>query len=128
MIFFIIGKSSKIALILSATIPSGGQFYTENYFKGLIFLGTESYLFYNTIDFYLSYRENKRLFQETGIDSFRLKKDIAEDNLYEFIWWDAVVYMISLIDAYIDAELYNFDIDFNVKDKKAEIKIKYMLK
>ncbi len=125
MIFLLVAKSSKIALLLSVTIPGGGQFYTENYFKGLIFLGTESYLFYRTTDFYLKYRENRRLFIETGIDSFRIKRDIAEDNLYDFIFWDAVIYMISLLDAYISAELYNFDLDFKVKGEKKEIKILY---
>lgn len=128
MFFFIIAKSSKTAIILSATIPGGGQFYTENYLKGLFFLGAESYLFYNTLNFYLSYKENDRLFQETGVDSFRIKRDLSQDNLYEFLWWDGVIYMLSLLDAFINAELYNFEMDFKVKEKKAEIKIKYLLR
>ncbi len=128
MILLIIAKSSKLALILSATIPGGGQFYTENYFKGFIFLGAESYLFYKTYDFYNSYNDYKKLFLETGIDSFRIKRDIAQDNLYDFIWWDAVVYMLSLLDAFIDAELYNFEMDFKVKEKKAELNIIYKIR
>jgi len=118
-------KSPKIALTLSAVIPGAGQFYTENYLKGIIVFSAETYLMFNTINFYSDYRENRRLFRETGIDSFRIKRDIAEDNLYEFIWWDAFVYMLSLLDAYIDAELYNFEMDFKVKENKKEIKLIY---
>ncbi|MEO0117029.1 MAG: DUF5683 domain-containing protein, partial [candidate division WOR-3 bacterium] len=37
------------AIIFSALFPGGGQIYTENYLKGMIFAGAEGLLLYWTI-------------------------------------------------------------------------------
>ena len=76
-------------------IPSAGQFYNEDYLKGAIVLGSEIY----TLSMANKYSSN-----------------IVKRN--NFIWWSLGIYIFSLIEAYVDAELSTFPDENTVKDKE----------
>ena len=82
-----------------ALIPSGGQFYNKDYHKAAGFWLLESYSIYKFNDY------NKR-------------NKLANRNTYA--WWVAGLYIMSIVDAYVDAHLSTFPIkvDSNsMKDK-----------
>lgn len=87
-------KSSGLAMLLSAVIPGGGQFYTENYLKGILFVGAEGALAYYAY-------QNHKDYQETG----NLNSRNRRNNL---LWWIASVKLLSLADAYVSANMYKF--------------------
>jgi len=87
-------KSSSLATLLSAAIPGGGQFYTENYWKGILIAGTEATLAYFAIKDHLSYE-----------DTHNTRYQNRRNNLF---WWLATVKVLSMADAYVSANMYKF--------------------
>ena len=76
-----------------AFIPSAGQIYNGDYHKAIGFWLLESYAIYK-YDFY--YQKDKKDNQEM----------IGKRNTYG--WWIFGLYMMSIIDAYVDAHLSTF--------------------
>ncbi len=87
-------KSAGLAMLLSAVVPGGGQFYTENYWKGALFLGAEGTLGYFVIKDHLDFEKN-----------FNPDLKNRRNNL---LWWIATVKLLSIADAYVSANMYKF--------------------
>lgn len=76
-------------------IPGAGQLYNHNYLKAVLFSGV--FTFYT-----LRYRDAAQVFDGTGLASdHRRRNDQA--------WMMGLTWALGLIDAYVDAQLYNFD-------------------
>ena len=117
--------SPKKASLLSTACPGLGQVYNKKYWKAPIILagiGTVLYAqnFYNTkfqeyknayiirtdgdkstIDEYLNYSESNLI---TLQDYYRNKKDLS-------IIVGSIIYVLNIIDAYVDAHLFTYNID-----------------
>lgn len=78
-------KSPVKAIILSTLFPGGGQIYTENYLKGIIFTSGEGLLLYFTI------------------------KEKEKEKRNNLLWWTAVFHLFNIADAYVSAHLYKFE-------------------
>ena len=90
-------KDPSIAWKL-AFIPSAGQIYNEDYHKAIGFWLLESYSIYKFNDYYNE--ENQ----------------LGKRNTYA--WWIIGLYVMSILDAYIDAHLSTFPISTDeLKDK-----------
>jgi hypothetical protein len=106
-------KSSSLATLLSAAIPGGGQFYTENYWKGILIAGTEGALAYFAIKDHLSYE-----------DTHNIRYQNRRNNLF---WWLATVKVLSMADAYVSANMYKFkdqmklSVNYNIKEDKITV-------
>ena len=87
-------KSPGLAMLLSAIIPGGGQFYTTNYLKGILFVGTEVTLSYFAIKDHLDYQETNNL--------------AIKNRRNNLLWWIATVKLLSVADAYVSANMYKF--------------------
>ena len=79
-------KNPSIAWKL-AFIPSAGQFYNEDYYKVAGFWLMEGYAFYK-------------------FDGYRKEDKLAKRNTYA--WWVVGLYIMSIVDAYVDAHLSTF--------------------
>lgn len=87
-------RNPKTALYLSL-IPGGGQVYNHQYLKGLIFSG--AFVYYSQ-----RYQKAAKAYDESGLASdHRTRNDQA--------WMMGLTWALGLIDAYVDAQLYNFD-------------------
>lgn len=92
-------RSPALAISLSAVFPGGGQLYNQKWLKSGIFMGAElalggiaAYHYYNhahDIDY--------SMFQGEPLATAK-----------QFTWFFAVVYVYSLMDAYVDAHLSAF--------------------
>ena len=78
-----------------ALIPSAGQIYNEDYHKVAGFWLLELYSIYK-FDHY--YREDKLGIRNT------------------YAWWITGLYIMSIIDAYVDAHLSTFPTEPEIKD------------
>ena len=88
-------KSPIGAVLRSAAIPGWGQVYNRKYLKGLFVFsvnGTFAYAIY----YY------NREWNDTGNMRFQNKR-----NLYT--WYFGISYLLTLVDAYVDAYLFGFD-------------------
>lgn len=96
-------KKPGVALFLSL-LPGGGQFYTENYLKGIIIGGIQLYFGGGTIYLHLKAEEARR----EKYESWEWYYDWYSNQRNNFLWWDALVWVLSMSDAYVSAHFYKF--------------------
>ncbi|MEO0293008.1 MAG: DUF5683 domain-containing protein [candidate division WOR-3 bacterium] len=125
-IIFLISKSTKTAMLLTTLIPGGGQFYTERYFKGLIIGGAQTYFLYREINTQIELNKIEKEINKT-IELEQKRQKLLEERT-QLTWWIALVWTIGILDAYIDAQLYNFESSFSLNCSgtlKAQICLKF---
>lgn len=114
-------KSPTKAVLFSLVIPGAGQFYNESYWKipiigGLI--GYFGYEYFRQNNLYKDYRDRYAESQSpenpSGDVSLKVLREFYRDQRDDFVWYFTIVYVLNLVDAYIDAHLFDFD----VKDEK----------
>jgi TM2 domain-containing membrane protein YozV len=113
-------KSPWAAVGYSAIFPGLGQFYNESYWKLPIiafFTGYLGYEIFSNNNKFLDYRD-KYANSQTELNPFgdtRLRdyREFYRDQRDQFILYFGLFYLINLADAYVDAQLF----DFNVNDK-----------
>lgn len=101
------------AVLYSAICPGGGQLYNHQYLKAGLVVGVQGFLVGSLI-----YNQNKRneyrnlsatvedpYFQQYYL---ALSKDYKE-KVNNNIWWMGITSALSMIDAYVDAHLYDFE-------------------
>lgn len=87
------------AVIRSAILPGWGQWYNRQRWKAAFVLGVEMGLAGSAVYF----------------DRLAARSDNTYDKAYyqdtssRIVWWAVGVYLLNLIDAYVDATLWDFD-------------------
>ncbi len=103
--------------LYSAMIPTFGQFYNGSYWKVPVFLGLGGWCAYNFIrqnNRYATYRDRyQNDLTQTPVppnaDFNRRLRDFYRGQRDEFAVYIVLVYALSILDAYIDAHLFDFD-------------------
>ncbi len=110
-------KSPTTAVLLSAVLPGAGQFYNESYWKVPIIGGLVGYFgyeYFRNNNLYKDYRDDYAASQtELNPDGdFTLKtlREFYRDQRDDFVWYFLIVYVINMVDAYVDAHLFDFDV------------------
>jgi hypothetical protein len=109
---FVMTKSPWFAVLQSAVVPGLGQIYNESYIKAPIIWGAAALLVYGWV-----YNNNKHsdyadLYQQTNDKLYRQYRDFYGDQRDLFTIYMGLLYLLNLVDAYVDAHLF----DFNVTD------------
>lgn len=110
---FVMKKSPLGAVVRSAIIPGLGQIYNESYYKVPIIWGFAGWFIYNWIDLNKLYQNNKNLYQQNNQSIFKLRRDFYRDQRDKFAIYLGLVYFLNLVDAYVDAHLFDFYIESN---------------
>jgi hypothetical protein len=101
-------KSSKRAMIYSAVVPGLGQWYNGKKLKAIVIFGTEIGLLINSIDLNQKYQVEKArlttdpLYDKRAIDFYLNNRNLST-------WWLVGVTLFSVLDANVDAQLFDFD-------------------
>ena len=109
-------KSPWLAVGLSAAVPGLGQLYNENYWKPPIIWGLGGYWIYEWIHLNNSYKDFREQYEvslmtSTGGNSQYLRlRDFYRDERDKFAWFLGALYFLNLVDAYVGANLYDFDV------------------
>lgn len=110
-------KSSLLAVTLSAVAPGAGQIYNEEYWKLPIIWGLGGYWVYELFRNDKLYRDYRDQFQNSISTTlpdgdFRLLqlRDFYRDARDEFGWYLGALYALNILDAYVGANLYDFDV------------------
>jgi len=88
-------KSPWGAVARSALLPGWGQIYTEHYLKAPLYFSINAYFAYQIYHYEMLWRDEKN-------EGFRSKRN-------QFTWYFALSYLLTMVDAYVDAYLYKFD-------------------
>ncbi|MFO7889596.1 MAG: DUF5683 domain-containing protein [bacterium] len=91
--------SPTTAVIRSAVLPGLGQLYNGKIFKAILVFGGEAALAGNAVYY------NQQLVQSSSEDEREFYRDIKS----RFLWWLFAVHLLNVIDAYVDASLFEFD-------------------
>lgn len=119
----------KIAIALSAVIPGAGQIYNKKWWKVPIVyagLGVASYFVYdfnkktNLYKFEYRYRKNGEIEKlDPSLAALSDETVLSQKNFYRrfmeiSIAALAIVYVLNIVDATVDAHLFYFDISDNL--------------
>lgn len=115
-------KSGTIAMLASMVLPGAGQIYNESYWKAPVVWGFGAY-------FYSVYHSQDKLYKQfrdayaatvdstaSETDQEALKGELLRQRKFyfnqrnEFGWYLAITYVVTIIDAYVDASLFNFEV------------------
>ena len=114
-------KNPWKAVLYSALIPGAGQLYNQSYWKIPIIAGLGGYFVYGWIDNNNQYQDYKQQYinSQTETNPFGNQQLLNLRNFYQdqrdnFIIYTSILYLVNLIDAYVDAQLFDFDVSDNV--------------
>lgn len=137
---FVMKKSPTSALLYSI-IPGGGQLYVGSYIKAPLFFGAAATMGTFIVINNNKFIENRDLATslvnpaekqqvESGNGEFnklplysgnsyqlslaKQRKEFYRDNRDRLIMYSIVLYAVSMIDAYVGAHLYDFDVKDNI--------------
>jgi hypothetical protein len=118
----VIKKSPGGAALRSAIIPGLGQFYNESYWKIPIIFGVGAFLIYEYNQFDKKYKEYSSLYDQSvngtnfwQSDYYLAWREFERDNRDSFIWYFALLYIVNVLDAYIDAHLFDFNVNSDIQ-------------
>jgi len=126
---FIPTKSPTGALIRSAIIPGWGQIYNGSWWKAPIIWGLYAYYASKWIESNKQYKKYEDLFvQNPDQNRFKYIRDSYRDYRDSFVVYAAIAYLLNLVDAYVDAHLFDFDVSENYFTKKPQLNIRMNLR
>jgi hypothetical protein len=110
-------KSPWLSVGLSAAAPGLGQIYTKNYWKVPVIWGLGGYWVYEWIhnnnryaEYRTSYARSVTPAAPQGNSTLLRYRDFYRDQRDSFAWYLGILYFLNLVDAYVDAHLYDFDV------------------
>lgn len=106
---------------LSAILPGAGQVYDEKYWKVPVILGIGGYWLSVWIsdnrlyqDYRTQYLQSLVKLPGTGNGNLLAERDFYRDERDKFAWYMGVLYLANIVDAYVSAHLYDFDVSPNL--------------
>jgi len=108
---FVMQKSPWGAVVRSAVFPGFGQFYNESYWKIPVIWGTSALLISGWVYNNNLYNDNKDLFISTGQSLYQYRRDFYRNQRDNFTIYLVVLYVLNILDAYVDAHLYDFTVE-----------------
>jgi len=123
--------SPRSALIRSAIIPGWGQLYVKKPLKAAMYISLEAYHIYRLVEYNSIYQYVKDTKESVGVvvwnslSEAEKKEQVKTVTGYDltlntwrprekrnkYAWWCFGIYIIGMLDAYVDAHLYNFPSD-----------------
>jgi hypothetical protein len=106
------GKSPRTATICSMVLPGLGQLYNGRRYKTILaaggfgYLMTRAWLESKTAQEYAKERDS---LDPGSIDyqNAEILYDFHKENSITYIWWSGAVWLIQVLDAFVDAHLYD---------------------
>jgi hypothetical protein len=113
-------KSPGLAMLFSAVMPGAGQLYNESYWKVPVVLGLGGYFIYQFVHNNRIYNQYQDQYSESlvsnpsGDPNLLRLRDFYHDERDRFGWYFLILYALNILDAYVDASLYEFDVSGNL--------------
>jgi len=127
---FVMEKSPWGAVLRSAVLPGFGQFYNESYWKIPVVWGFIGYFGYVWIDNNDSYKQYRDLYVESDFKNpdYKRLRDFYKDQRDEFAIYIVLTYFLQLVDAYVDAHLFDFNVTPDPVTRTPQIGVKFYLR
>jgi hypothetical protein len=108
--------SPGTAMLLSALLPGAGQFYNRSYWKVPVVVGLGLYFTSEWLDSNRrtnDYREQyaaSLLKDGIGDNQLLRYREFYKNQRDTFTWYFVLLYLLNIVDAYVDAHLFDFDV------------------
>lgn len=119
------GKSPIGSVLRSAVLPGWGQIYNESYWKAPVVWGFLGYFGYVWIDNNKDYNYGKDQYAATGENFWRTYRNFYRDQRDLFAIYMGITYILTLLDAYVDAHLFNFNVEEDVITRTPRLKMQF---
>ena len=130
---FVMQKSPWGAVLRSAVIPGLGQIYNQSYIKAPIIWGGIITLYLGWRFYNNHYNDTKNIYDEllnSGnadpylISGYKNARDFYHNQRDLFAIYMGIVYVLNLVDAYVDAELFDFNVQEDYRTHQPMLGIK----
>jgi hypothetical protein len=114
------------AIIATAVIPGGGQFYAENYARGFFFGTLQMALLSMTAYEKVQEMDYKRLYDENGEKETWDQYNKHKSRVRNLMWWDVGIWFFACADAFADAHFFEFEeerFSFDVKPVNEKVTV-----
>ncbi len=118
-------KSPTGAMLRSAIIPGWGQFYNKAYWKIPIIWGASAGFIYYWIWNNNLYKSNADLYSRTGENGYYELREFYRDQRDLNGVFLFITYLLNIVDAYVDAHLFDFSTYTNPNTGVQEISLRY---
>ena len=128
---YVMTKSPLGAMVRSALIPGWGQIYNEAYWKAPIVWGVLGYFVYVWIDNNNLYKEYRDLYSgsitaenEAGNSRYLNNREFYRDQRDQFAVYIGLTYFLTIVDAFVDSHLFDFDVSENPMTRTPQIDLR----
>ncbi len=109
------GKNARLAMLCTLLFPGLGQMYNERPFKAIIAMGIESIYLSRILLNHRYSRRAEQLRDSLPVGSSEWNRqdwwvEEYKERRLDWIWWSSGVLVVLLIDAYVDAHLYDMNV------------------
>lgn len=123
-------KSPWGAVLRSSILPGWGQIYNQSYWKAPIIWGAIGWFGYNWVLNNRNYNDYKNLYFNSvlsGQENFLYKRirDFYRDQRDLIAIYLGLAYFLNMVDAYVDAHLFNFDLLTTNNEIKLNLQIHF---
>ncbi len=125
---FVMQKSPLGALLRSAVLPGWGQFYNESYYKIPIVWGISGWLIYNYFDNHNLYKQYRDLYLKTNLSGYKEYREFYRDQRDLFAIYYVFAFLANLVDAYVDAHLFDFSVTEDFFRKTPMLNLRFNLR
>lgn len=106
----------------SMVLPGFGQYHNEDYWKVPLFVGATGYLVYSIIDNQNKFSDKRDAVEAATREgkataTLKVQREFYRDRRDEAAFYLAAVYIIGIVDAYVGAHLYDFDVGDDLSGK-----------
>lgn len=136
---FVMQKSPWGAVLRSAIVPGWGQFYNGSYWKVPVVLGVSAWFIGNWIsnnNLYIDYRDKYEeirysVSNDPNVSFYKqlyLKyRDFYRDQRDMFAIYMGIAYVLTLVDAYVDAHMFDFTVKEDFVTKSPYLNMSFRL-
>jgi len=131
---FVMSKSPWGAVLRSAVLPGWGQLYNRSYWKAPIVWGVTAWFVYNwnyNNNKYVSYKNayaNDKLNLSSQLSAVnKTNRDFYRDQRDLFAIYMGLAYVLTLVDAYVDAHMFDFTVQEDIVTKVPQLNLNYRL-
>lgn len=126
--------SPSRAALYSTVLPGGGQLYNHAYYKAGLVIGLQGYLLANAIYNDHKADDYKALGAEASdtyaAELYRQSRKEYQQKRNSDIWWMGITMGLSVLDAWVDANLHDFDaqkdkVHLRFEDKKLQLEYRF---
>jgi hypothetical protein len=103
-------------MMRSAAVPGWGQLHNGRILKAIVFGGAE-------LGFGYGVWKEDQLAKDAKRQGDYLSADGHWSAKRDYLWWGAFTVLLSLGDAYVDAHLHGFDVEF--RDEDSAVLLRY---